>query len=65
VVKSLAKIPGQTQGDVKHVRLLGYSGKLDWKQTAEGLAVTLPAQRPCEHAFAFEITGEGLTPVNP
>jgi alpha-L-fucosidase len=65
VVKSLAKIPGKTQGDVKRVRLLGHSGNLDWKQSAGGLVVTLPAQRPCEHAFAFEISGEGLTPVHP
>jgi alpha-L-fucosidase len=65
VVKSLAKIPGQTQGDVKRVRLLGHPGKLDWKQSAEGLVVALPAQRPCDHAFAFEIAGERLTPVSP
>jgi alpha-L-fucosidase len=65
VVKSLAQIHGQKQGNVKSVRLLGHSGKLDWKQSTEGLVVTLPARRPCEHAFAFEITGEGLTPVRP
>ena len=65
VVKSLAKIPRQTQGDVKRVRLLGHAGKLDWKQSPEGLVVTLPAQRPCDHAFAFEITGEGPTPASP
>jgi alpha-L-fucosidase len=64
VVKSLAKIPGQTQGNIKSVSLLGHSGKLDWKQSAEGLVVTLPPKRPCDHAFAFEITGEGLTPVS-
>jgi alpha-L-fucosidase len=64
VVKSLAKTPGRVQGNVGSVRLLGHSGKLDWKQSTEGLVVTLPAQRPCDHAFAFEITGEGLTPVN-
>jgi alpha-L-fucosidase len=64
VVKSLAKISAQTQGNVKSVRLLGHSGKLDWKQSAEGLVVTLPPQRPCDHAFAFEVTGEGLTPVS-
>ena len=65
VVKSLAKIFGQTEGNVKSVRLLGYAGKLDWKQSPEGLVVTLPAQRPCDHAFAFEITGEGLRPAGP
>ena len=65
VVKSLAKVPGQKQANVKSVRLLGHSGKLDWKQSDEGLVVTLPTERPCDHAFAFEIAGEGLTPINP
>ena len=55
----------RSSGTVKAVRLLGHSGKLDWKQSIEGLVVTLPAQRPCEHAFAFEIIGEGLAPVRP
>jgi alpha-L-fucosidase len=65
MVKSLAKISGKPQSSVKGVRLLGHPGTLDWKQSAEALAVTLPPKPPCEHAFAFEITGEGLTPVSP
>jgi alpha-L-fucosidase len=64
VIKSLAKAPGQIQGDVKRVRLLGHRGKPDWTQTTEGLVVTLPTQRPCEHAFAFEIKRQDRQPVS-
>jgi len=56
-IRSLAE--GQSQ--VKQVRLLGHSGKLDWRQTAEALEVSLPAEAPCEYAVTLEIqcgTGE-------
>ena len=43
---------------VKFLRLLGSPDALAWRQTAEWLSVTLPAARPCEHAFALEITLE-------
>jgi alpha-L-fucosidase len=53
LIKSLAKSTGgQT---VKSVSLLGYRGKLDWAQTAEGLSVTLPQQKIGEHAFSLKI----------
>jgi alpha-L-fucosidase len=41
----------------KEVTLLGHQGNLEWSQTATGLEVTLPAQKPCEHAFAVKIKG--------
>jgi alpha-L-fucosidase len=64
LVKSLAKIPGDDQANrLKKVTLLGYNGKLDWTQTADGLAVNLPARenpgRPC----ALKIKGANLEPV--
>ncbi|HMP82720.1 MAG TPA: alpha-L-fucosidase, partial [Verrucomicrobiota bacterium] len=54
LVKSLA---GQS---VKRVKLLGYSGKLEWEQTANGLVVTLPPNPPCDFAVTLKI--EGVTP---
>jgi alpha-L-fucosidase len=51
-VKTLAK-GAAVIGDVK---LLGYAGALDWKQTARGLEVKLPAKRPCDYAYALKIT---------
>ena len=41
---------------MKDVSLLGHSGKLDWKQTARGLEVILPAAKPCDHAFALKMS---------
>jgi alpha-L-fucosidase len=57
IVKSLAKSSPLVQGQISDVRLLGCDDKLDWSQTEEGLVVKLPEKKPCEHAFAFKITG--------
>ena len=62
VVKSLAKSAPQAQGEIKEVCLLGHDGKLEWSQNDEGLIVTLPEEKPCEHAFALKITGQKLVP---
>ena len=59
VVRSLATPAGKIIGVV----LLGHSGRLAWTQTTEGLVVSLPAQRPCEHVWAFRIDGAGLQPA--
>ena len=59
VIKSLAA----TAGSISDVALLGHTGKLDWQQTAEGLVVKLPAQQPCDLAYAFKISAGDLTPV--
>jgi alpha-L-fucosidase len=41
---------------VTQVRLLGHRGELTWRQTDAGLEVQLPAEKPCDHAFALRIT---------
>lgn len=51
VVKSLA---GRS---VKKVQLLGFSGKLQWELTAEGLVVVLPEKAPTDFAVALKLTG--------
>jgi len=35
--------------------MLGIDGDLEWKQDHEGLHVTLPSKRPCEHAYALKL----------
>ena len=50
-------------GKITGVTLLGHSGDLAWSQTAEGLVVTLPEKKPCEHAFSLKILGGKLEPV--
>jgi alpha-L-fucosidase len=58
VIKALATNSPQLQGQkIAQVTLLGHHGKLDWKQDATALTVTMPAQPPCEHAFALKIAG--------
>jgi hypothetical protein len=41
--------------EVQSVTLLGDGAPLDWKLSAEGMAVKLPLARPCEHAYALKI----------
>lgn len=43
-------------GIVADVSLLGHSDTLDWVQDANGLTVTLPAQKPCDFAFSLKVT---------
>jgi alpha-L-fucosidase len=49
VVKSLST------RQVKTVRLLGSKAELQWARTPAGLTIDLPAQKPCDYAFAFQI----------
>jgi len=51
LVKSLA---GR---NVKRVELLGFSGKLQWEQMADGLDVSLPETTPCDFAVTLKISG--------
>jgi hypothetical protein len=41
---------------VAHVAMLGFQGKLQWTQAADGLKVEMPPVRPCDHAIALKIT---------
>jgi len=59
VVRSLAAPAGK----INAVHLLGHAGPLDWRQTAEGLVVRLPEQKPCAHVFALKIAASELAPV--
>lgn len=45
----------QYNGKVKGVTLVGHEGELQWEQAPDGLKITLPEERPCEHAFVFRI----------
>jgi alpha-L-fucosidase len=62
-VRSLAKPNGSDCNRIQQIALLGSDAKLDWKQTADGLIVTLPEQKVSEYTAALKITGSGLTNV--
>jgi len=61
LVRSLAKPAGTDINNLTQVSLLGYDGKLEWQQTAEGLSVKLPATKVSEFTAALRITGTNLT----
>ncbi len=58
-IRSLAAAAGRVTG----VTLLGSDAKLSWAQDADALTVDLPVVKPCGHALALRIAGEGLQPV--
>jgi len=45
---------------VADVRLLGATEPLDWKLTGDGLWIRCPSRRPCDNAYAFQITLGGI-----
>ena len=53
-IKSIGKATGNFK-KVKHVSLLGYNGKLKWKQTADALEVTYPANTQLKTSAVFKI----------
>jgi alpha-L-fucosidase len=61
VVKSLAATGPELLRSSKPVQLLGYKGKLDWKQTEEGLCVQLPPKAPCDYAVTLKIPAANFT----
>ncbi|MBV9851245.1 MAG: alpha-L-fucosidase [Armatimonadetes bacterium] len=58
-----ASVPG-IKGRVSHVELLGH-GNVPFTRTVDGLVVTLPAQRPCDHAYVLKIRGLNLAASEP
>ena len=62
-IRSLAKPGGQNINNITAINLLGYDGKLEWKQTPNELVVTLPTQKVSEFTAALKITGTDLTNI--
>lgn len=54
-IKSLGKDSKNLDKPVKSVKLLGHEGKLTWKQEADGLVITCPAEMPFATAVVFKI----------
>jgi alpha-L-fucosidase len=57
VIRPLATGTALRVGKIQNVELLGFDGKLDWSQDSSGLKVMMPAQKPCDYAIAFKVTG--------
>jgi alpha-L-fucosidase len=54
-IKSLGTEAKYLSHPVKTVNLLGYNGKLEWQQQADGLSITCPAAMPFETSIVFKI----------
>ncbi len=55
LIKSLGSKTGNLKEEIKSVKLLGYKGKLQWKQEADGLYITCPKSMPYETAIVFKV----------
>ncbi len=62
-VKSLASGSPLTSRTIRTVRLLGSPARLKWRREAGGLTIDLPAQKPGDYAFAFQISPVDPAPV--
>jgi alpha-L-fucosidase len=54
-IKSLGTNTGNYSQSIKKVSLLGYKGKLHWKQEADGLTITCPSKMPYETSVVFKV----------
>ena len=57
LIKSLGIAARLADGKPSEIRLLGYKGKVEWKQESEGLRITIPAEWSGRHMMAFAIKG--------
>jgi alpha-L-fucosidase len=63
VVRSLAKPAGENINNITAVSLLGCDGPVAWKQTADGLIVTMPQKKVSAYTAGLKIIGTELKPV--
>ena len=56
-IKSLATGSELAPAQIGSVTLLGNDGALAWTRDAEGLKVTMPAEKPCDFAYVVKIGG--------
>ena len=54
-IKALATDSNYLGKTIKTITLLGYKGKLKWKQEADGVSITCPSKMPFETAVVFRV----------
>lgn len=54
-IQSLGTDAGFYEKDIKSVRLVGIDDPLVWHQGKDALVIQMPEEKPCKHAFVFEI----------
>jgi alpha-L-fucosidase len=56
ILKPLGTSSPQRPGKITNVEMLGFDGKLQWKQEEAGLRVRMPEQPPSDYAIALKAT---------
>ncbi|HVN78376.1 MAG TPA: alpha-L-fucosidase [Terriglobia bacterium] len=56
LIKSLASGTPYRVAKIQNVQLLGSASRLNWDLVAQGLAVELPTDKPCDHAYVLKIS---------
>lgn len=54
-VKALSTTSAHLEKPIQKVTLLGYKGKLKWKQEADGLVITCPTKMPYQTSVVFKV----------
>ena len=57
VIKPLALETALRVGKIQNVELLGFDGKLEWKQDQNALTILTPPKKPADYAAVFKVTG--------
>ena len=55
-IETLAEGGEFDPGEIKEVTLLGSDAAVKWSRNQAGLHVSLPRERPCEHAYVLKLT---------
>ena len=63
VIRSLAKVSGSNKNDIKSISLLGSKAPVTWKQTEEGLFVTVSGAPVSKYSCGLKIKGLHLAAV--
>ncbi|HEY5228229.1 MAG TPA: alpha-L-fucosidase [Opitutaceae bacterium] len=56
-IRSLATDTALRVGRITGVELVGYDGKINWKQDKSGLVIDIPDTLPTKHAVSFRVRG--------
>jgi alpha-L-fucosidase len=54
-IRPLATTSTFSPPKIQNVELLGYQGKVEWRQDEQGLTVVMPEQKPCDYAITLKI----------
>lgn len=54
-IRPLATTSTFSPPEIQNMELLGYQGKVEWRQDEQGITVVMPEQKPCDYAIKLKI----------